>query len=144
MCNLYLQDRAANRTPRWRGITLLHEMVARGIAVAISSDNVRDPFYGYGDLDAVEVFTMASRIAHLDRPVGAWPSTVTTAPAAIMGLADAAGLAIGGAADLILFRARFWHELLSRPQSDRVVLRGGAAIDATPPDYRELDHLLYQ
>src|SRR5260221_10624953 len=144
MCNLYLQDRAANRTPRWRGVTLLHEIVARGIAVAISSDNVRDPFYGYGDLDAVEVFTMASRIAHLDRPVGAWPRTVTTAPAAIMGLADAAGIAIGGAAALIFFRPRFWHELLSRPQSDRVVLRGGAAIDAPPPDYRELDRLLYQ
>ena len=85
---------------------------------------------------------MASRIAHLDRPVGAWPRALTTTPAAIMGLADAAGLAIGGVADLILFRARFWHELLSRPQTDRVVLRGGAAIAATPPDYRELDQLL--
>ncbi len=141
MCNLYLQDRAARRTPRWRGVTLLHEMAARGIAVAISSDNVRDPFYGYGDLDAVEVFTMAARIAHLDRPVGAWPRTLTTTPAAIMGLADAAGLAVGGAADLILFRARFWHELLARPQSDRVVLRNGAIVDAMPPDYRELDQL---
>jgi cytosine/creatinine deaminase len=141
MCNLYLQDRAAGRTPRWRGVTLLHEMAARGIAVAISSDNVRDPFYGYGDLDAVEVFTMASRIAHLDRPVGAWPRALTTTPATIMGLADAAGLAVRGAADLILFRARFWHELLSRPQTDRVVLRNGAVVDATPPDYRELDAL---
>ena len=102
---------------------------------------MRDPFYGYGDLDAVEVFTMAARIAHLDRPVGAWPRALTTTPAAIMGLADAAGLAVGGAADLILFRARFWHELLARPQGDRVVLRTGAVIDAIPPDYRELDQL---
>ncbi|MEM8803629.1 MAG: cytosine deaminase, partial [Pseudomonadota bacterium] len=33
MCNLYLQDRHAARTPRNRGITLVHEMVERGINV---------------------------------------------------------------------------------------------------------------
>ena len=51
MCNLYLQDRQPQRTPRLRGVTLLHEMRACGIAVALASDNTRDPFYGYGDLD---------------------------------------------------------------------------------------------
>ena len=49
MCNMYLQDRPEPgqppRTPRWRGVTILHEMKARGIPVAISSDNTRDPFY---------------------------------------------------------------------------------------------------
>ena len=35
MCNLYLQDRHAGRTPRNRGITLVHEMVARGINVSL-------------------------------------------------------------------------------------------------------------
>jgi cytosine deaminase len=30
MCNLYLQDRVPGRTPRRRGVTLLHEMAARG------------------------------------------------------------------------------------------------------------------
>jgi cytosine deaminase len=30
MCNLYLMDRGADRTPRWRGVTLLHELAARG------------------------------------------------------------------------------------------------------------------
>ena len=37
MCNLYLQDRQAGRTPRWRGVTLLQEMRARGIPVAARS-----------------------------------------------------------------------------------------------------------
>ena len=32
MCNLYLQDRAAGRTPRRRGLTLVHEIRARGIS----------------------------------------------------------------------------------------------------------------
>jgi cytosine deaminase len=49
---------------------------------------------------------------------------------------------VGGGADLVLLRARSWTELLSRPQSDRIVIRAGRAIDTTLPDYRELDALL--
>ncbi|MFX4381294.1 amidohydrolase family protein, partial [Acinetobacter baumannii] len=81
MCNMYLQDRTAGRTPRWRGITLLHEMKARGISVSVSSDNTRDPFYAYGDLDGLEVFREAVRIAHLDHPFDDWPRIVTSTPA---------------------------------------------------------------
>ena len=141
MCNLYLQDRRAGETPRWRGVTLLHEMKARGIPVSLASDNVRDPFHAYGDLDGLEVFAQAVKIAHLDRPVGDWPSAVTRTPADAMGLGDAGRLRAGGAADLVLFRARSWGELLSRPQHDRAVLRAGRAIDTAPPDYHELDRL---
>jgi len=36
--------------------------VQAGIPTAISSDNVRDQFYAYGDLDMLEVFTQASGI----------------------------------------------------------------------------------
>ena len=38
--------------------------------------------------------------------------------------------------------AREWTELFARPQSDRIVLRGGRAIDTTLPDYADLDHLM--
>ncbi len=53
MCNLYLQDRQSQATPRWRGVTLLHELKAAGIRVAVASDNCRDPFYGFGDHDVL-------------------------------------------------------------------------------------------
>jgi cytosine deaminase len=141
MCNLYLQDREPGRTPRRRGVTLLHEMAARGISVALASDNCRDPFYGYGDHDLLEVFREAVRIAHLDRPVGAWPAAVTRVPAGLMGLPDAGLIRVGAAADLVLFRARHYSELLARPQQGRIVLRAGRPIDTALPDYRELDHL---
>ncbi|MGO8440855.1 hypothetical protein ACC861_37470, partial [Rhizobium ruizarguesonis] len=49
MCNMYLQDRYPGRTPRWRGVTLLKELAAAGVATAVASDNTRDPFYAYGD-----------------------------------------------------------------------------------------------
>jgi cytosine deaminase len=45
MCNMYLQHRVPGRTPRWRGITLLHELAAAGVPVSVASDNCRDPFY---------------------------------------------------------------------------------------------------
>ena len=141
MCNMYLQDRTAGRTPRWRGVTLLHEMRARGIAVSVASDNCRDPFYAYGDHDLMEVYREATRIAHLDHPVGAWPAAVGATPAAVAGFA-AGTIAEGAPADLQIMRARTFNEVLSRPPADRIVLRGGRPIDRTLPDYRELDPLL--
>ncbi len=140
MVNLYLQGRRAPETPVWRGVTLLHELRAAGVRVAVASDNTRDPFYGFGDLDMAEVFREAVRIGHLDMPIGDWPAAVTSVPAAVMGV-PAGRVQPGAPADLVLFQARAYSELLARPQSDRIVLRAGQRIDAKPPPYRELDHL---
>ncbi|TPJ34634.1 cytosine deaminase [Mesorhizobium sp. B2-8-3] len=143
MCNLYLQDRRNNETtPRWRGVTLLHEMKARGIKAAVASDNTRDPFYAYGDLDMLEVYRMATRILHFDHPVGDWPRAVAATPAEVMRLDGAGVLAAGGSADFIVFKGRSWTELLSRPESDRIVVREGRAIERQLPDYAELDELM--
>jgi cytosine deaminase len=139
MVNLYLQGRKPG-TPIWRGITLVHELREAGVRVVIASDNTRDPFYGFGDLDLVEVMREAVRIGHLDLPVGDWPAAFTALPADAMGL-KRGRLRVGDAADLVIFRSRDYSELLSRPQSDRVVVRGGRTIAAEVPDYRELDHL---
>lgn len=142
MCNLYLQDRAGGaRTPRWRGVTLVHEMAARGINVSFASDNTRDPFYAYGDLDMVEVMREATRIAHLDHSRDDWALAFAANPAKAMGIA-AQSLVEGAPADLVIFRAREWTEFFARPQSDRIVLRGGVQIGRTLPDYAELDDLM--
>ena len=140
MVNLYLQGRRAPETPVWRGVTLLHELRAAGVRVAVASDNTRDPFYGFGDLDMAEVFREAVRIGHLDMPVGDWPAAATSVPAGVMG-GPAGRVRPGAPADLVLFQARAYSELLARPQSDRIVLRAGQRIDTTLPSYRELDHL---
>ncbi|MEO1789816.1 MAG: cytosine deaminase [Pseudomonadota bacterium] len=140
MCNLYLQDRQGARTPRNRGITLVHEMRARGISVSFASDNTRDPFYAYGDMDMLEVMREATRIGHLDHSTD-WTGSFFTDPAAACGFA-APSLAPGAPADLVICKARSWTELFARPQSDRIVLRGGKAIDRTLPDFAELDPLM--
>ena len=121
LVNEWTQDRqVAGRTPRWRGITALHELHGAGVATALASDNTRDQFYQYGDLDMLEVFTQGVRLGQLDRPIGAWPGAVASVPAAAMHLPGRGVIEAGAAADFVLFRARKYSELLSRPQHDRV------------------------
>lgn len=140
--NMYLQDRSQEaRTPRWRGVTVLHEMKARGLRVAVAGDNCRDPFHAYGDHDMLDTYTQAVKILHLDHPLSDWIRAATETPAAIMGL-DRGVLKVGQVADLLVLKARDYSELLARHQFDRTVLRAGRAIDTTLPDYRLLDGLM--
>lgn len=141
LCNAYLMDRRAGKTPRYRGCAPVHEMRKHGIPVAIASDNVRDAFYAYGDHDVPELFRDAVRMMQLDHPLGDWAMAVTTTAADLMGLPDRGRLEPGAPSDLILFTARNWGEFISRPLSDRIVLRGGYPIDTTPPDYQHLDDM---
>jgi cytosine/creatinine deaminase len=144
MCNLYLQDRdvKAERTPRWRGVTAMHELRRAGVPVMVASDNTRDPFHAYGDLDMLEVFREATRILHFDHPAADWLTTITATPAAIMGSGQEPALRQGAVADLVVFKARSFTEIFSRPQSDRTVIRAGRAIEAELPHHRELDGML--
>ena len=141
MCNMYLQDRSAGCTPRWRGVAPVHELDAAGVPVMVASDNTRDPFYAYGDLDMLEVFREATRILHFDHSDRPWMRLLGAAPADAMNLDRHGRIAAGWPADLVLTRARTLGELVSRPQSDRVVVVAGRTIDTAPPDYRELDYL---
>jgi cytosine/creatinine deaminase len=104
-CNMYLQGRRAGHTPRWRGITMVHEFHAAGVPVSFASDNCRDPFYAYGDYDMMEVYREAVRIAQLDHPFGTWTASVTATPAASCGFPNRGRIVTGAPADLELFRA---------------------------------------
>ncbi|MDJ0715096.1 MAG: cytosine deaminase [Prochloraceae cyanobacterium] len=143
MCNLYLQGRKEQKTPYWRGVTRVHELKQFGIPVAFASDNCRDPFFAFGNLDVLEVFNQSVRIAHLDMPYGDWCASVTKTPADLMRLTQIGRIGVGMPADLIIFKGRYFSELLSRNQSDRVVVRKGRSIDTTLPDYAELDDLIF-
>ena len=67
----------------------------------------------------------------------------TTSAQEVAVVSPAAALDVGAVADLILFpAARGASELLSRPQEDRIVLRGGAVQESTLPKYEDLDDLV--
>lgn len=139
MCNLYLQDRQENITPFWRGITKVKELKKAEVKVAFASDNCRDPFFGFGDHDMLEVFNQSVRIAHLDTPYSDWIASVSKVPADLMKLSELGRIGVNVPANLVVFKARYFSELLSRNQSDRLVIRNGKIIKNTLPKYQELD-----
>ncbi|MER1966898.1 cytosine deaminase [Castellaniella sp. GW247-6E4] len=139
--NLYLQDRRPGITPRWRGVTLVREMQAAGLTVAVGGDNVRDPFFPYGDNDMLDTLRQAVRILHLDHPIADMPSLAGRNAAQLMGLEQGV-LRPGAAARLVIFNARSLNEMLSRPQSDRIVLDRGHLVTEPLPAYEELDDIL--
>ena len=141
LCNLYLQGRRGTdfpRTPHWRGITLINDLLDAGVPVACASDNVRDAFYAFGDYDASEVLIQSLRLAHLDSRLGESVLVVTKTAADIIGLADRGRIAEEAPAQLVVFPARSFSEFLSRPGSRRRLVDGEHLRDARPPGYEEL------
>lgn len=149
LCNLYLQGRdrssapggsprGAPRTPRWRGLTLLHEALDRGIPLACASDNVRDAFFAWGDYDLLEVWQQSVRIGHLDTRLAASTALVTTGPAAVMGLPGFGLVSPGSPAVLVVAAASTFNELLARPAAPRRLVREGRLLAAIPPGYGRL------
>jgi cytosine deaminase len=136
---MYLMDRQPGRTPRWRGVTLAHEIRAAGIPIALGGDNCRDAWYPYGDHDMVDIFRRGVHTFQLDHPIAQTPAMVGPIPAEIIGEKQAGLIAAGREARLILFRARSINEVMSRPQSDRIVLNCGRRVTDRLPDYSELD-----
>lgn len=115
--------------------------------MAAASDNVRDHWHRYGDYDLLEVFGWAVKLAHLDTApdAGCWAPMVGATPASALGEPQAAALgrlSVGGPANLIIFDARKYDELLSRPQTERVVVRGRHVVSGKLPAYSELDALV--
>jgi cytosine deaminase len=141
LCNLYLQDRRGTefpRTPRWRGLTLIHDLLDAGVPVACASDNVRDAFHAFGDFDAAEIYIQSVRLAHLDSRLGDSAAVITTAAADIIGRPDMGRVAPGAPAHLVVFPARSFSEFLSRPGSRRRLVDGEDIREARPPEFGEL------
>ena len=142
LCNLYLQDRRPTgfpRTPQWRGITLVHDLMDAGIPLACASDNVRDAFHAFGDYDAASVYIESVRLAHLDGRLAESVGVVTTAAADILGRPEMGRVAKGSPAHLVVFPARSFSEFLSRPGSARRLVDGSGIRAARPPGFEELD-----
>ena len=142
LCNLYLQDRRAAdsfpRSPSWRGLAPLNDLLDAGVPVACASDNVRDAFHAFGDYDLVEVFAQSVRLAHLDSRLADSVRVVTSAAADLIGRPDLGRVAVGAPARLVVFSAQRFSELLSRPAAARRCIDGEEIHSPLAPDFAEL------
>ncbi len=136
---MYLQDRRPGRTPRWRGVTAAHELLAAGVPVAIGGDNCRDAWFPFGDHDMVDTVTQSVRVFQLDSPIAQAVAMAGPVPSAMAGLGDIGWIEEGAPARLILFRARTLNELMCRPQPDRIVIDRGRRVADALPDHDELN-----
>jgi cytosine deaminase len=122
--NLYLQDRGPV-TPRRRGVTLVHELLAADVPVRFASDNVADVFFPWGDADPLEAAFVAGIGAHVDDE-----------DALLAGICDGrCRIEPGDPADLVLIAADSVRDAIARRPRGRVVLRAGTVggSDGTSP-----------
>ncbi len=133
LINITLQGRH-DTYPRRRGLTRIPELRAAGIRVALGQDCCKDPWYGLGSGDMLEVAHMAVHAVPMtSREAIRWSlEAVTTIPAAIMGL-DGYGLAVGCHADFVLLQACDPIDAIRLRATRLAVVRRGRIVAETPP-----------
>jgi cytosine deaminase len=110
--NLVLQGRGDRGLVR-RGMTRVAEFRAAGVNVLLGQDCVKDGFYPFGRGSMLEVALISAHVAHLTThdDLAFALRAVTEAPAQAWRLTDY-GLEVGARADLQLFPAPSWEEVL--------------------------------
>src|SRR5919198_5737895 len=113
----------------WRGVTRLGELRAAGVNVAISTNNVVNPFTPYGHPDLLRqalVAAMAAHLGNLDQM--AWLlDLISSNPARVLGLRDY-GLAEGCHADLVVLDAADAAQALTEQSEKLWVLKSGRVV----------------
>ena len=133
LTNLWLLDRREGRTPRRRPQAPLQELQAAGVAVAVASDNVADPWYPGGDFDPFELLRLAPLLCHLSPWQRRGLMPFSSGAAGLLDLAWDGVLREGSPADLVVLGCDGWGELLARAPRRRV-LRAGQWLPAPPAE----------
>jgi cytosine deaminase len=130
--NLVLQGRGDRGLVR-RGTTRVRELMAAGVPVAFGQDCVQDGFYPFGRGDLLEVALISAHAAHLSTAAELHQAlaAVTSVPAAAWHLGGHYGLAAGARADLQLYAASSWPEVLRLQDPPRQVWFRGRPVART-------------
>lgn len=121
-----------DREPRRRGIARVKELLARGVNVVSSQDDVDDPYYPFGKPDQLEVALMMAHTAQLTLPHELEQAfdMVTSNAARAARLPDY-GIAPGNKADLVVLGAPSVRQALRLQPPRRHVIKNGVEIART-------------
>jgi cytosine deaminase len=121
-----------DREPRRRGIARVKELLARGVNVVSSQDDVDDPYYPFGKPDQLEVALMMAHTAQLTLPYELEQvlDMITVNAARAARLSDY-GIAPGKRADLVVLGAPSVREALRLQPPRRHVIKTGFEVART-------------
>jgi cytosine deaminase len=118
-----------DREPKRRGIARVKELLARGVNVITSQDDVNDPYYPFGKPDPLECALMMAHVAQLTLPheLEQVMDMITVNSARAARISDY-GIAPGCRADLVVVDASSVHEALRLQPVRRHVIKDGREV----------------
>jgi len=118
-----------DREPKRRGIARVKELLARGVNIVTSQDDVNDPYYPFGKPDPLECAAMIAHVAQLTLPheIESVIDMITVNSARAARVTDY-GIAPGMRADLLVVGAPSVHEALRTQPPRRHVFKDGREV----------------
>ncbi len=123
--DLYLMGRATQVNPP-RGLAPIRPMLAGGVAVALATNNIRNPFTTVGTGDLTHMGFIGAVAGHMGTPAALRDlfATLTVHPARILRLPDY-GLAPGRRADLIVWNCEQVEDIVASLPDRALVMKNG-------------------
>jgi cytosine deaminase len=118
-----------DREPKRRGIARVKELLARGVNIVTSQDDVNDPYYPFGKPDPLECAAMIAHVAQLTLPheIESVIDMITVNSARAARATDY-GISPGMRADLLVVGAPSVHEALRTQPPRRHVFKDGREV----------------
>jgi len=118
-----------DREPKRRGTARVKELLARGVNVVTSQDDVNDPYYPFGKPDPLECAVMLAHVAQLTLPheLEQVIDMITVNAARAARVSDY-GIAPGMSADLVVVDAPSVHEALRLQPPRLYVFKDGREV----------------
>jgi cytosine/creatinine deaminase len=133
MVNLHLQGRFDDY-PKRRGLTRVKEMLAAGVNVAFGHDDIMDPWMPLGTANPVQVALVGALATQLTGPaeIAECHGMITDRAAAVLGLGDRYGIAVGRPASFLVLPAADGVDVLRRQVRPRYVVAHGRVVAEGP------------
>lgn len=134
LVNLHLQGRF-DGYPKRRGLTQVKEMLAAGVNVAFGHDDIMDPWYPMGTANPVQVAFVGAHATQLTSPteVAECFRMITDRAAAVLGLDEAYGIAVGRPASFLVLPASGPFDVVRRQVRPSHVIAHGKLVATSPP-----------
>jgi cytosine deaminase len=125
-----------DRSPKGRGITRIKELQEAGVRVCIAHDDIRSPFYPFGNGNILQAAHMALHLSHMtgEKEVMDVCRMITENGAHAFGIDEDYGIKTGCPASFVTVPADDLMDVFSRQPKCRYVFKNGRLIVSTQPE----------